>query len=444
MKLKQMNDPLSEPIALPEGASCDEYIIATYLIQYPSRINMTEMAQALAVEQSTGTWTPVPGETPEVRRQYVAKVVGLYEVPDYSWTVPAGLEERRYIVQIAFPEVNIGQQIPMLFTAAIGNISLFGKVKLLDLRFPRRYVEGFSGPKFGIPGMRKLLNIPKRPMLNVMIKPCTGYTPEVGVQLFRTAALGGCDIIKDDELLADASFNRVQQRVQLYMRAEKEAFEETGEHTLYTVNVSDEIPKVFENAKRAMELGCNAIMVNYLAVGFPVLRALAEDKSINVPILAHMDVAGVYYSSPDHGVSAPLILGKLPRLAGADMVVYPYYLGKAPLTRDQFLQTARNLTFPLYDLKPIWPMASGGIYPSLIPRMMEDLGADVMIGAGGGVHAHPRGPLAGARAFRQAIDAVMEGRPLEEAAVEHEELRVALETWKDPYKEMALSGNGKK
>jgi 2,3-diketo-5-methylthiopentyl-1-phosphate enolase len=124
------------------------------------------------------------------------------------------------------------------------------------------------------------------------------------------------------------------------------------------------------------------------------------------------------------------------------MVVYPYYLGKAPLTREQFMQTARNLTFPFYALKPVWPMASGGIYPSLIPRMMEDLGTEVMIGAGGGVHAHPMGPLAGARAFRQAIDAVMAGRPLEETAAEHPELRVALETWRDPYKEMALSGNG--
>jgi 2,3-diketo-5-methylthiopentyl-1-phosphate enolase len=32
-----------------------------------------------------------------------------------------------------------------------------------------------------------------------MIKPCTGYTPGMKVELFRAAAMGGCDIIKDDE-----------------------------------------------------------------------------------------------------------------------------------------------------------------------------------------------------------------------------------------------------
>ncbi len=53
-----------------------------------------------------------------------------------------------------------------------------------------------------------------------------------------------------------------------------------------------------------------------------------------------------------------------------------------------------------------------------------------MIGSGGGIHAHPKGPTAGARAFRQAIDAAIKGIPLEEYAQEHEELGVALGIWK--------------
>jgi len=269
--------------------------------------------------------------------------------------------------------------------------------------------------------------------LNNMIKPCTGYTPEVGVELFRAAALGGCDIIKDDELLANASFNKVQARVKLYMEAERQVYEETGEHTLYTVNVTDEVPQVFENARRAVELGCNAIMVNYLATGFPVLRALAEDPAIDVPILGHMDVAGAYYMSPYHGVSSHLVLGKLPRLAGADIVVFPAPYGKAPVLKDRFVQVARNLAFPLYQIKPTFPMASGGITPSMVPKVIQDLGPDIVIGSGGGIHAHPDGPIAGGKAFRQAIEAAMQGIPLKEAAQEHPELAAALTMWADPF-----------
>jgi 2,3-diketo-5-methylthiopentyl-1-phosphate enolase len=423
----------SLPLALPDGVDYDDYFIGTYLASFPASVPIPSLAPALAIEQSTGTWVCVPGETPEMRCQHVAKVIGVYEVPDFEFTVPSGLETRNYVIQIAFPQVNVGSQIPMLLTTVVGNISMGGQIKVLDIRFPKRFVDGFVGPKFGIAGIREALGVPNRPLLNNMIKPCTGYTPEVGVELFRAAALGGCDIIKDDELLANASFNQIQARVKLYMEAERQVYEETGEHTLYTVNVTDEIPQVFENARRAVELGCNAIMVNYLATGFPVLRALAKDPDIDVPILGHMDVAGAYYMSPYHGVSSHLILGKLPRLAGADIVVFPAPYGKAPVIKDKFVNVARNLSFPLYDIRPTFPMASGGITPSMVPKVMKDLGCDVVIGSGGGIHAHPQGPVAGGKAFRQAIDATMQGISLKEAAQEHPELNAALSMWADPF-----------
>lgn len=430
--MKKM-DVESMPIALPDGLDYNDFIIATYLVSFPKSVPVPMMAPALAIEQSTGTWVPVPGETVEVRRKHIAKVIGVYEVPDYEWSVPKDVEMRDYIIQMAFPEVNIGNQIPMLLTAVVGNISMGGRIKVLDMRFPEKYVAGFQGPRFGVKGIREILGVKDRPLLNNMIKPCTGYSPEVGVELFRKAAMGGCDIIKDDELIANASFNECQARVKLYMQAEKEVFEATGEHTLYTVNVTDEIPNVFENAKRAVELGANGIMVNYLATGFTVLRALAEDPAINVPILAHMDVAGAMYAAEWHGLSSHLVLGKLPRLAGADIVVHPAPYGKAPVLPDKFQRVAQNLSFPLYNLKPTFPMASGGITPKMVPAVMKDLGTDIVIGSGGGIHAHPQGPVAGAKAFRQAIDATMKGIPLEEAAAQFPELKASLETWTDPF-----------
>lgn len=421
------------PEALPDGVDYDEYVIATYLACFAAEVPIPLLSMALAVEQSTGTWVPVPGETPEVRSRHIAKVLGVYEVPDHEFEVPAGLQTRNWIIQVAYPEVNFGPQIPMLLTSVVGNISMGGNIKLLDVRLPEKYVAGFKGPKFGIDGVREALGVPDRPLLNNMIKPCTGYPLELGADLFREAALGGCDIIKDDELIADASFNSVEGRVKRYMEIEKQVYEETGERTLYTVNVTDSIPKVFENARRAVELGCNALMVNYLAVGIPVLQALAEDPAINVPILAHMDVAGAMYMSPLHGISSHIVLGKLPRLAGADVVVIPAPYGKAPVIPDKFRNVAKNLTFPLYHLRPTFPMPSGGITPSMVPQVMADLGPDIVIGSGGGIHAHPQGPVAGGMAFRQAIDATTQGIPLAEYAKEHPELDVVLKLWGDPF-----------
>jgi 2,3-diketo-5-methylthiopentyl-1-phosphate enolase len=431
MKTDEM---LSQPIALPDGIDYDDYVIGTYTATYPAVFGMPKIAPLLAVEQSTGTWVPVPGETPEVRRNHIAKVIGVYEFPDNEFAVPAGVQDRNWIIQIAFPSVNFGSQIPMMLTTVIGNISMAGQIKLVDIRFSKKYVAGFKGPKFGIEGVRKILGVKKRPLLNNMIKPCTGYPLEVGAELFRLAAMGGCDIIKDDELIADASFNSMAGRVKRYMEIEKEVFEKTGEHVLYAVNITDSVPKIFENAKRAVELGANAIMINYVAVGLAVMQAIAEDPKINVPILGHMDVAGAFYMSPYHGMSSHLILGKLPRLAGADIVVIPAPYGKAPVIMEKFDSMARNLTYPLYQLKPTWPMASGGITPSMVPKVMQELGNDIVIGSGGGIHAHPQGPVAGGKAFRQAIDATMKGISLEEYAKTHKELEASVKQWGDPFK----------
>ena len=175
-------------------------------------------------------------------------------------------------------------------------------------------------------------------------------------------------------------------------------------------------------------------MVNYIAVGIPVLQALAEDPKIGVPILGHMDVAGALYMSPQHGMSSHLVLGKLARLAGADIVVIPAPYGKASVIVEKFDSMARNLTYPLYQLKPTWPMASGGITPTHVPKVMQELGNDIVIGSGGGIHAHPLGPVAGGKAFRQAIDATLKGISLEEYSKTHKELAASVKQWADPFK----------
>ena len=298
-----------------------KYIIPTFFIELPPNEDIIRFTEVLAIDMSTGTWTPVEGETEEMREKYGAKVVSINEVPGYEWTLPDDITERRYVVNFAIPYENIGDQIPMLLTTIIGNTSVMGKIKLLDLEFPQNYLKMLPGPKFGLSGIRKILNIPKRPLLNNMIKPCTGFTPEVGAEFFYKAAVGGVDIIKDDELISETPYNKRTDRIRLYMEKEKKAYGVKGEKTLYCVNITDRVDRLKKNAEEAIDAGANAIMLNYLTVGISALRCLAEDKDIQVPILAHLDFSGVLYGDPYGGISSHLVLGKIARIAGADMVV---------------------------------------------------------------------------------------------------------------------------
>ena len=419
------------PDALPDAIDEDRYVICTYYVGLPPFLDAREMAWAAAVEQSTGTWTLVPGETPEVRRRHVAKVIGVYEVPQHEYSIPKDIERREYIMQVAFPYENFGRQIPMLLTTVVGNISLYGRIKVLDMKFPKSWLKGFKGPKLGIKGLRKLLKIKERPILNNMIKPCVYTQAKMGASLAYEAAAGGADIIKDDELLADASFNTLEERIPLFMEALDRADSEKGEKTLYTVNITDSIPKMFENAERAIELGANALMINFLAVGYSAFQHVCENLSQKLPVLAHMDVTGAISYSPTVGISSNLVIGKLPRICGSDITVFPAPYGKAPVLKERFLNVAHDMIMPLHNIEQSAPMPSGGISPGHVEEVVNDLGPDIVIGAGAGIHAHPSGPRAGAKAFRLAIDAKMQGIPVSRFAKEegNEVLKEAMDTW---------------
>lgn len=411
--------------SLYEGINKDDFVIATYITTAETK-DFMRLAGEVAAEQTTGSWLPIPLETPEVMEKHGARVLNAFEVPDYTYEVPEG--KRKLVMEIAFPMINFGPQIPMLLSTVIGNISMMGDMKLIDLKFPEKFVKAFPGPQFGIEGMRKYLNAPQRPLLNNMIKPCTGLTPEQTGKLFYEVAVGGVDVVKDDELIANPSFSSVVDRVKECMKAEKRAYEETGEHTYYATNITDSPSKILDNARAAVEAGTNMLMINTLTAGWGSLQMIAEAK-LGVPILSHPDYSGVLSWSERGGLSATLTLGKFIRMCGADISVYPTPYGKLPINLEQTVKVLFTLQEEFYGLKPIFPMPSGGLTQGMVKVVMDDMGWDIILGAGAAIHAHPMGSTAGAKAFRHAIDGVMAGKTLRETAKESKELKIALDAW---------------
>lgn len=407
--------------AFPEVAFSDDYIIGTYQVRIKTS-NIERLALAIADEQTTGTWIKVGADSADKKKKFGAKVVAIYEVPDSGADLVEDLPPM-YIIQIAFPMANMGTSIPMMLSTVFGNISASGMLKFIDCAFPKKYIEQFQGPKFGVQGLRDVLGVHDRPLLNAMIKPNIGWTPEEGAELFYQAAKGGVDIIKDDELMpADESFCPLKERVTRFMEKERKAFEETGEHTLYAVNITDKIDKIRDNAYKAIEYGTNCLMLNTYTAGHGALQMLAEDPNIKVPILAHVDFVGAYASSTYTGISAPLVIGKLTRLAGGDFQINGHPWGKFPIAYKTFYRSFKFFTQPWWNIKPMMYACSGGTTQFVVKNCIDELGVDIILAAGGGVHGHPDGSEAGARSMRQAIDAALKGIDLIEYAKTHKEL----------------------
>ncbi len=417
-----------------EGVNLDKLCVATYLIACRKNEDPIIKATAIGIEQTTGSWVDVPEETEEVRINYAAKILAIYEVPDYEnqSNVNDDIAEdgkRWYIVRMGYPTVNIEDNIPLLFATILGNVTAMPYLRILDIDFPKSYVSKFKGPKFGIAGIRKILGAYGRPLLNNMIKPCTGYTPDVGAKLFYEAAVGGVDLIKDDELIGgDRSFNSLEERVKKNMDAAHRADKVKGEVTMYAVNITDEISRLKDNAYKAINAGANCIMVDTFGIGLSALRDLAEDPKITVPILSHCCFGASWTVSQYQGVSS-LVLTKLTRMCGADtMLLEPPY-GKFDITKAKYIKNCITSAAKFYDLKPTLPMVGGGVIPGLVPQLVDDIGPDVLLGVGAGIHAHPMGPAAGAKAMRIAMDATMKGVNLREAAKSCEELACAIKIW---------------
>ncbi|NGP56876.1 2,3-diketo-5-methylthiopentyl-1-phosphate enolase [Paenibacillus thiaminolyticus] len=395
---------------------------ATYRI-YDDQADFASKAEGIAVGMTVGSWT----ELPEAQKADMAKHLGqvLSVVPCES-DIPG---ERYADITIAYPDVNYSRDLPALLVTMFGKLSMDGRIKLMDIEWSDTFKQAFPGPKFGLDGVRKLVDVHDRPLLMSIFKSVIGYDLPALAEQFRQQALGEVNIIKDDEILFENPLTPIERRVKACMEAADSVSQQTGQRLLYAVNLTGPTFKLRDRALRAIEAGANAFLFNVLAYGYDVLHALSSDPDISVPIAAHPAMAGSMYPSPHHGIAAQLLLGKLMRLAGADLVLFPSPYGSVTMPAEDTFAIRDALTQPDMALLRSFPVPSAGIHPGIVPLIIRDFGTDVIVNAGGGIHGHPLGTAAGGRAFVQAIDAVMQGKTLESRAADQEELRAAIQAW---------------
>ena len=60
----------------------------------------------------------------------------------------------------------------------------------------------------------------------------------------------------------------------------------TGKKMVYMCSITDEPTKMYDKARRAIDLGANGLLVTYSA-GLGALRELTSNPDINVPVMLH-------------------------------------------------------------------------------------------------------------------------------------------------------------
>ena len=383
-------------------------LVAKYHVE--TDLPIKKAAAAIAAEQSTGTWTEVRGAD----NPLAARVI----------------RAEGDLAEIGFPvELFEPGNIPQYLSVIAGNLFGLGslkKVRLLDVDFPESLVRAHRGPMFGIEDARKILDVFDRPLVGTIVKPKVGLGPARTAEVAAAAVRGGLDLVKDDETLTNQSFCPMVERVEAVMSALDGVEKDTGKKAFYAVNVTTGADQILERAEKAVDHGANMVMVDVLTAGFSALEVLS--RNVKVPVHVHRTMHGAMTRDKGHGISM-VVIAKLVRMAGGTNLHTGSYLGKMAREIEENDLCRDALRNEWHGLKRVFPVASGGIYPATVHANLDGYGIDCIVQAGGGVHGHPGGTTAGARAMVQAAEAWMKRVPLSKYAEDHKELETALKFW---------------
>jgi len=312
-----------------------------------------------------------------------------------------GINENIFSAEISFAVETTSFEFTQFLNVIFGNISLKPGIIIENISFPDSYMNDFKGPRFGVSGLRKMLNLSDRPMIASAIKPM-GMTSTKFAELAVLFAKGGIDVIKDDHGLSSQPFSTFRERV----RACSDAVNSADEgKTLYFPNITAPFSEVIDRAYYAKEHGAGGVLISPAITGFDCMKHLADDENFGLPVMSHPAFIGSYLSGGS-GFTHGALLGTLMRLAGADIVVYPNFGGRFSFSKDECRDIADKCRNDLGHIKTVFPSPGGGMNFSNIPEMTKFYGNDVMYLMGGGLFKRSPDLVENCRELKRLVSGV--------------------------------------
>ena len=415
-----------------DRAPAGDELVCRFRLGVEEGIGLEWAAGAVAAESSIGTWDPTLATMRDEIRELGATVTAIEETEPGSEAAAAGAA-RAATIRVAYPpELFEPGSLPQIQSSVTGNV--YGLSELTNLRIegldvPEGLRASFAGPQLGLGAVKARVGAEDRPVVGTIVKPKLGLEPDEHAAVAEASWRGGLDVVKDDENLTDMAFSGFEDRVRATLAAKRDAEDATGEAKLYFPNVTAPCDAMLERIDAVIDAGGGYVMIDVLTAGWGAVQAARDHLAgTGVGIHAHRAQHAAYTRPPHHGI-AMLVVAVFARLAGVDNLHAGSVVGKMEGERDEVERIYDFLRRDWGDVAPVIPVASGGLHPGLVPDVVEILGTDLVVQAGGGVHGHPDGTEAGARAFRAAADAAATHEDLAAAAEREPALAAALDEW---------------
>lgn len=370
---------------VPDGA---EFLTAVYEIDGPASTAQI-MAERICFDQTIEAET---GLLPYVlQSEIVGQVQNLHQSA-----------EGRYEATIRFRGALLNGDCAGLLNVLFGTSSLRGNVRLLSFSMTDGLLSSWQSPRFGLERIRQLLAMGNRPLLCGVLKPLGRSARELA-ELAAQLVEGEMDLIKDDQSLLDQSWSPFEERVSRCAEAIGDRSRRRGRPCLYFAHVSGAYETMRKRAARAKALGATGLLISPGLTGFDAMRSFSSDESLNLSILSHPAFLGASVGSEKGGVAPGVLYGLLPRLAGADLTIYPAFGAGYSISQQDCLSIAQRCRKSWGALHPTMPAVGGRIVPGRLSELRSVLGSDVAFIVGSRIQKDPEGIPAALRAFHRAM-----------------------------------------
>jgi len=381
-----------------ESVDHTKYFIAKYALKSN---DMLKAASGIAIGQSIGNPSVrLDSETAELLENHLAIIL------DH----PENLKNKKEaIVKIAYPIKNFDLEqdgVTQLICTVMGgqmDIEEILSCRLLDIEFPKVFLETFKGPKIGMTEIKKRTNCNNRPLLGGIVKPKTGLDIETLKQVCKNMVIGGVDFIKEDEILGNPSCCPFEERVKIVNDVVQNEAAKLNKEVFYAPCVNSDLPYLLNRIEFLVDQNIKAYHVNIWS-GINMYKYL---RSFD------FNIAMFYQKSGDrvltdknnaYSISWGVLL-KLARISGADFIHAGMWGGYLSDTKEDLMEWMSVLT-STHDLgfNKTVPSFSCGAHPGLVDTTVKNFGNNLMMSLGGSMHGHPGGTISGAKAMRQAFD----------------------------------------
>lgn len=309
----------------------------------------------------------------------------------------------RHRAVLSFPVELFGDSCPQLLHTLFGTASLIPGIQARELFLPSILPSGWPGPRFGMRGLRQLTGVSHRPLVCGVLKPL-GFAPVQLAELASQFVLGGVDLIKDDQGLADHPFCPFEERVRRCVEAVQRASEERQRPCLYFPHLSGTPEEIIQRARFVQAAGADGVLMCPGLVGYGVVHELARDQGFALPVIAHPAFLGTYTLDPASGLSPRLLYGRLPRLIGADVSIFPGFGPDFPLSRQDCLTIADACTDAWGDLMLMGPTAAGRMGVDRIAEMCDAFGREFVFILGSQIRQDPSGVTGACERFLSLLE----------------------------------------